>query len=249
MPLVGIEPGRRECHDAQRDRMQVDFAYPEATPSPIALEVTSLRDGAYLAGVPASIQLQERLSKIAEREELGSWLATVTAIHRVKDLESDVLELIRRGYPIRPGHYTSDDLMGFSRESERKAFVKMHRRLEAKGLVGLERWRSRREHVVGVFPLSGGRQIVGFSEPLQAAVYDNAPKLGMVEGFERHLAVLVGRFDFSTYPEATAVPELPKVVDAIWVVTRDRLGGAPTGVWHARRGHTSWTVWHDAAEE
>jgi hypothetical protein len=243
MKVEGLHPGPRECHDAQPGREQVDFIYPEARPMPIALEVTSIRDDAYLAGVRASIQRQEKLSKIAEREGLGSWLVTVVAVKDLKALEGDILKLIRYRYPFRPGQYTHRDLMGFNTDRGRRAFVEMHRRLKDKGLVEVERWRSRRQNFVGILPMTGARIIGGFSHPLKVAIDDNTEKLGNVRDHEHHLAVLVGRFDASTYPELTPVPAPPNEIDVLWIVTRYWSDGAPTGVWLARREDSAWTLY------
>jgi hypothetical protein len=237
MKAEGLHPGPRECHDAQPGREQVDFIYPEARPMPIALEVTSIPDDDYLAGVRASIQRQEKLSRIAEQEQLGSWLVTVVAVKNLKAIEDDILKLIRRGYPIRPGQYTHRDLMGFDTDRGRRDFIDMHRRLKDKGLVEVERWPSRRQNVVGLLLLTGARTIGGFSHPLKVAIDDNAEKLGNVRDHEHHLAVLVGRFDASTHPELTPVPALPIEIEVLWIVTRYWSDGAPTGVWPLGAGY------------
>jgi hypothetical protein len=46
MVAKGIEPGERECHDAQsREHFRVDFIYPNAKPRPVALEISSIPAG------------------------------------------------------------------------------------------------------------------------------------------------------------------------------------------------------------
>jgi hypothetical protein len=54
MPSERIEPGPRECHDALKGRLRVDFVYSEAQPRSIALEVTGIWDGWHLGGVTAA---------------------------------------------------------------------------------------------------------------------------------------------------------------------------------------------------
>jgi hypothetical protein len=51
MPAEGIQPGPRECHDAAKGKLQVDYLYPEARPQAIALEITGIWDGGHRAGV------------------------------------------------------------------------------------------------------------------------------------------------------------------------------------------------------
>jgi hypothetical protein len=242
MRLVRIEPGTRECHDAQPQRLRVDFAYPDAKPSPIALEVTSVRDSAHLAGVPAALQAQERLSRVAEQESLGSWLASVVATRNLKTLEREILELVRVGHAILPGHYTVDDLMAQSSDAERQAFMQRHDDLKQKGLQGLERWPSKRENAVWILPMSGVRMIGGFPNDLQAVVDDNAAKLAGVQGYEHHLAVLIGRFDFSGEPQETTVPSFPEEIDRLWIVPSWATGDERIGVWSALRGGATWQL-------
>jgi len=91
--------------------------------------------------------------------------------------------------------------------------------------------------------MTAWREIRPFTEHLQARVDDNAEKLGEVPGYEHHLAVLVDRFDASTYDGLTDVPALPPEIDGLWVVHRWRHGEDWRAVWVARRGDTSWRVY------
>jgi hypothetical protein len=126
---------------------------------PIALEVTSLRDSAHLAGVPAALSVQERLSAAAEEEELGSWIASVVAVQSMKALEPRILDLVRQGREIRPGWYTADDLLAYKGDAERQALIKMHHELKAMGLEELTRWPSKGPNVIWVLPMSGVRMV------------------------------------------------------------------------------------------
>lgn len=102
--------------------------------------------------------------------------------------------------------------------------------------------RAVREHVVGILPATGVREIGGFTSELQDALDDNVSKLGEAGGLEHHLAVLADRFDASNYPALTAVPAFPTEVDMLWVVHRYRHGGDWLAVWAARRGDSVWRV-------
>jgi len=141
----GISPGSRECHDARPGRCRVDFVYANATPRPIALEVSAIVAGDDLAGVGAADDLSRRLSKVAEEEELGAWLVSVRTDRSLRNLEPEILKVIRDAQPIRerllredgqirPGHYTSDDLLALPNDKARSAFAAEHKRLKGMGL-------------------------------------------------------------------------------------------------------------------
>jgi hypothetical protein len=242
MGLRGTDAGRRVCHDAQPGRLDVDFVYPDAKPLPIALEITSLLDAAFLAGGREAFRVQDHLTAVAEREELGSWLAMVNTERRMKDLESRILDLIRKGREIAPGYYTHHDLMPLS-AGEQEEFMRLHDELKAMGLVDLRRWPTTRENAVWAGPMTDARVIGGFSSALQATVDANSEKLSdpRLGNYECHLAVRVDRFDFSVGPEETAIPGFPPELQRLWVATSLSMGGGET-VWTAGRNETAWSV-------
>jgi hypothetical protein len=253
MPAEGITPGPRECHDAQPGRLRVDFVYSQAHARPIAMEVTMLTLGWHRAGVKEADRLIGRLSTLAEREEPGAWLVTVRTDSSLKSLEPEIAKvlrdaqavrdrLLREGGEIRPGHYTSQDLFALPSDAARKRFAAEHKRLKGMGLVSVKPVQAAREHVVGVLPMTGMREIGSFAEDLSRAVAENSGKLGEASGLEHHLAVLVDRFDASTEPALTGVPPLPRELDMLWVVHRYRHGGDWLAVWAARRGDSVWRV-------
>jgi hypothetical protein len=255
MPAEGISYGRRDCHDAQPGRLRVDFVYPEAQPRPIALEVTAIVAGEDEAGARSADDLSQRLTRIAEDERLGAWLVTVrTDSSRLRTLEPEIVKVLRDAQPIReklldsdgqirPGQYTSDDLLALPNDRARGAFAAEHKRLKAMGLEELKPVRARSEHVVGVLPVTGWREIGSFAEDLQYAVDDNARKLGEAAHLEHHLAVLVDRFDASAYVELTDVPTFPPEIDVLWVVHRWKHGEEWHAVWVARPGGAEWRVY------
>jgi hypothetical protein len=111
-----------------------------------------------------------------------------------------------------------------------------------RGLQGLERWPSKRENAVWILPMSEVRMIGGFPNDLQAVVDDNAAKFAGVQGYEHHLAVLIGRFDFSGEPQETTVPSFPEEIDRLWIVPSWATGDERIGVWSALRGGATWQV-------
>ena len=253
MVLEGIEPGLRECHDAQPGRLRVDFVYPGAHPRPIALEVTSIVDGPYRAGVRASDAAIRRLSVLAEEEGWGAWLVAVRAIENVRALEPEIAKVIRDAQPIRerllasngwirPNYYTADDLSSLPTARRRREFVAEHERLKTMGLEEVKPVRAKKEHVVAVLPLSGVRAIGSFSTELEGALSDNEAKLGEVGDLERHLAVLVERFDALSDPTLTPLPALPPTIDCLWVVHRWLDEDDRHTTWLGRRNATGWKV-------
>jgi len=258
MPAEGIEPGPRECHDAQPDRLRVDFIYAEARPRSIALEITGIWDGWHLGGVTAADRLTNRLSKLAEREELGAWLVAVRTDARLKGLEPEIANVIRDAQPnrermlatndqIRPGNYTAGDLARLPTRAAERRFMEAHERLKQMGLEEVKPVRAAKEHAVAVLPTTGVRSIGSFTEFLKDAVTDNATKLGEAADHEGHLAIYVERFDASRDPDVTRPPTSPPEVDVIWVVHRYSDDDGRNTVWVARRGDTDWRVY--AAED
>jgi hypothetical protein len=166
-------------------------------------------------------------------------------------LEPEIIRIIREAQPlreqmletdgfIRPGYYTDRDL---PRSSDRWAsFIAEHIRLKGLGLEEVKPIRGKREHFVAVMPYASGYAGLSFDEELRTRVEAKASVLAEVEDLERHLAVLVHRWDVSNDPEDTAVPSIPPTLDVLWVVHRWKqdLGSPP--VWVARRGEETWRV-------
>jgi hypothetical protein len=252
MPAVGITPGDRECHDAQKGHLRVDFVYPGGLPRPFALEITAIVASEELKGTRASMLLAERLSKIAEEEGLGGWFVVVRTDRDMRLLEQEIIEIIRKAQPqreqmlasdrvIRPGYYTPEDLLRLRRDRW-DAYIAEHDRLKELGLEEVKPVRGKKEHFVYVGAYASGLAGLSFDEELRTRVEAKASVLAEVEDLERHLAVLVHRWDVSNDPEDTAVPSIPPTLDVLWVVHRWKqdLGSPP--VWVARRGEETWRV-------
>lgn len=242
----GSDPGTRERHDARPGRLRVDYRYPDALP-PFVLEVTTIDDGAHRSGMSAAEKLTRRLSAIAERDKLGAWIVAVETTKRIDRLEDDILELIGEELA-RPSSkyrrlnsYGWEDLARLPSDEARARFVARERRLRDAGIAEVSRIpEPTREHAVWVLPTTDVRIIGSFADWLQATIDDNAAKLAEAEGDEHHLGVLVLRFDASTFPEETPVPDLPGGVDVLWVV--HVWGARHAAVWRARRGEKSWAI-------
>jgi hypothetical protein len=252
MPAEGITPGARECHDAQPGRHRVDWIYPDASPRPFALEVTSIVAAIDRAGGKAIMALGERLTALAEEEELGAWIVALHTDRDVRAMEPEVAKilrdaqvnrerLLREGGFIRPGWYTSDDLMRLPRR-EWSAYTAEHERVKELGIVDLTPIHSERENVVYVLP-SRADTVGSFTPELLGALEAKREVLALVPNVERHLSVLVERWDRSNEPEETPVPEIPAEIDVLWIAHAWRQGFEGYPVWVARRGESSWRVY------
>ncbi len=245
----GRDPGPRTRQDGKRDPLlTVDFTYAETSP-PIALEITGLYRGQDLAAERPAERLSERLTAVAEKEQLGCWLVAVLTDARMDRLDVEVLPILREmaqyGQPyLRPGRYTTDDLLragaAWGRHGAQR-FMEAHRRAKELGIIELTRTDDPL-NIVAVVPLTEVIEIVGFADPLAHAIEDNKAKLGMARPRETHLAVAVNRFDASRFSHETPVPALPAELDRVWIVHRwDGHLGLP-GVWSARSGDVVWTL-------
>lgn len=252
MPAEGITPGARVCHDAQKNHLHVDFVYPDARPRPLALEVTAIVSPEDMKGTRASIELSERLSRTAGAEKLGAWLVTARLDRDFRRLEPEIVKVLRDAQPIRrrllesdgfirPGYYSSDDLLRLPRDRW-DAFIAEHNRLKEFGLEEVKPMESKREHAVHVLPYRSA-MIGSFDAELRERIASKADVLGKVGELERHLAVLVHRWDVSNDPRSTPVPPLPPTVDALWVVHRWQQDLDWHPVWFAGRGQTTWRTY------
>jgi hypothetical protein len=255
MVAEGIKPGERECHDAQsREHFRVDLIYPNAKPRPVALEISSITAGGDKAGPKITDAMMKRLSEVARAEGLWAWIVVVNTEKNLKELEPEILailrdrearvELLRTGRDIWLGHYTADDLLAFGRESKQREFMALHERLRSMGLVSIKPVEGEANLLIAVLPVTSVREVVGFGRFLEAVVEDNADNLGETgPGYEHHHGVIVDRFDASDFPHLTPPPELqtPRSGDvfrAVPSVSRDvsRAGPAPVSRSSSSRG-------------
>lgn len=227
MRLTGIEPGPRIPHDVGGGLRRVDYRYPHAKPSSLALEVTSYPDEEYLAFRGAVEKMEQRLTTVAYSEGLGSWSAHLRECPRVKELEPFVARLMRESREQAPDAYKADDVQ---------------RPGQLDSVVSLARSDTCEEHEVDVICSSRLRGCAGFSGSLRDLVASNAQKLKEAQADERHLGVLVTSLKASADPGLTEVPSLPPAVDVLWVV--HWRGGRRHGkaVWMASRGSDRWRL-------
>ena len=167
MVVQGIKPGQRECHDAQsREPFRVDFIYQNAK-QPLALEISSITAGGDKAGPKITDAMMKRLWEVTRAEGLGAWIVVVNTEKNLKELEPEILailrdrqareELLRTGRDIWLGHYTG-------RESKQREFMALHERLRSMGLVSIKPIEGKAELLIAVLPVTSVREVVGFGQ-------------------------------------------------------------------------------------
>lgn len=233
MPL-GNRTRRDESHEGG---LSVDFTYDDPPAGePAALEVTSLRDQRLTQSFAGMSKFEQSIRDVVVREGLGGWICHLEADARLKDMQALLLNYIRQGREIRPGHYTSDDLMA---TDDPAGLISEHDRLRARGLVALERW----DHAGFFLGMgSSGRGVGGFGDLLAAEIGANADKLDKCRPRQTHLAVDVLRFDASTMPDRTPPPDLPAAVDHLWLTFGWKGAATVLSIWYMARGAPAWDL-------
>jgi hypothetical protein len=214
------------------------------------LEVTAIVASKDESGARASDELSKRLTRVAEAESLGTWMVAVEIDRDFRLLEPEILKIIRDAQPIRerllatrgsihPGDY-ANDLARLPRALW-ASLIAEHARLRELGLNDVAPVRTNRENFVGVLPVRGA-VIRRFEGELQERVNAKADVLGEVVDLERHLAVLVHRWDVSGDADSTPVPQLPPTIDVLWVVHRWQHDREHPEIWITRRSRPRWSV-------
>lgn len=221
-----VVPGPRTRKDAtDGSDLRVDFVYEDASPGPLALEVTTIPMGELKAAHAAGDKWSRSLDDRVKSERLGHWDLFLSAHIQVKDHLNEIIEVIQSA----PDQAYRDPAGRF--------------RL----------WRAQpesagEEHGVqfmGV--MTRGFAIEGFSQELLQTVMDNAEKLNEARPRQTHLIVQVG-LSRSPDPTFTLVPSEPdalevlSAVDWIWVVFStggEGMGDRPWA-WWAQPGDYEW---------
>jgi hypothetical protein len=210
------------------------------------------------SGSDAAIALSERLTQTADAEELGAWMVAVQMHGDMRRLEPEILKVIRDAQPIReqllanggsirPGQYSSDDLMRLRRDQWGQ-FISEHESLKGLGLDDVTPVQADRPNFVGVLPIRSA-VIRGFDDELRERVNAKAGVLGQALDLQRHLAVLVYRWDVSGDAESMHVPELPPTIDVLWVVHRWHHERDESEVWVTRRWQSAWHAYSKGLAE
>lgn len=216
--LLGRNLGTRTARDGRDGSdLRVDFTYDDCEP-PVALEVTAVH-GPKEQELWTAIhkKLERQLEPIVVEESLGDWLVVLNADADVKALAPELGRLMRTKTSIRPGDYSSDELLTMPRH-EAQAFVRAHRELARLGLGELQ-FRGDEKNEMTVFAFTGeGGPLRDLTGDLTARIDDNLSKLREVDQREAHLAVLVYDVQLSRRAERTPVPAFPDDLSFLWVI-------------------------------
>ncbi|HJQ76607.1 MAG TPA: hypothetical protein VJ948_05005 [Acidimicrobiia bacterium] len=221
---VGAHLGSPVRHDASRDRLRVDFVYPEAKPKPVAVELTRLTNEEWRRGGAAVVELARELHLVAEREERGHWTLHVAHPIDVRDHRDQLHEALRRETEIRG--LTSGPIVSFSRHDSLSHQVDYM--------------------ISGSTTLSAGDA----GEVIADALAANLEKLQEAHemNFETHLVIWaeVGRFfGLMNLVEVPPRPVDVDVVDGIWVISNvdpNQSHESHPLAWFARPGDTEWVA-------
>ena len=100
------------------------------------------------------------------------------------------------------------------------------------------------EHGVFIMVQRGAVGFGSFDEGLNRAIAKKLGTLRAEHDLERHLGILVERWDRSSDPTDTPVPDIPPEIDVLWIVHAWlREGEEHPAVWVARGGATAWRVY------
>lgn len=223
---LGIIPGPRSRKDVTDGTdLRVDFVYEEATPEPVALEVTSIPLGELRAAHRAGDRWSAQLDDTVKSERLGTWVVHFSAHSNIRDLSDEILEILR-----------SQPRAGTIRDP-RDRFTLMRRESQEDEQNGV--------YFMGVS--TKAFSISGFSRDLLGATLSNAAKLGETRPRRTHLIVNVGLHK-SLDPTKTLVPPSPiqapplAAIDWIWITFHTDPKGFSDRewIWWAQPGDEEW---------
>ena len=184
----GVVLGRREYEPGD---LTIDFVYPQASPRPIALEITTHRFGHLAEGTKAMRALEHSLNTWAAERDVGCWFITVDPSAQHGRLKPVIKGLILRGIEIRPGEYTAEDVRREEAAGTYGEFLEQHRCLSRLGIVEVQRI-SNRERRIEILGLSGASPLIGFTSALEEILAANRHQLDSitVRILEKNLSVI-----------------------------------------------------------
>jgi hypothetical protein len=199
---LGRVLGEPTDHDDNSEPAMVDVLFDQAEP-PVALEVTSIVDGDFVATAVAADRSVERLSEYAEHLGVGRWVINLAAGAHLNTIEQALRDLMS----------DPDLLSAFSKPNGLRAGLPsgvMSMYLDADGPSGAD---------LGTWGQTGATPLQSISADLDDAIVQNKTKLGAAIGYEKHLAVDVVEMRASD-PGRSPPPSLPEQIDFLWVVRR-----------------------------
>lgn len=221
-----------------------DFVY-DRDPPGTALEITRLVAKSVVELSGLLLKLEQRLTRLAEAEDLGCWMIAIREGSTVKTLEPAIRVFLRK-----------------HREASVATFASWDSKLDAEPLpdelvqLGLQAaLKMPGDPVINVMPQvsDGSAPMSGFSKELADCVTNKDPVLSKARPRMTHLAVVVEDSRFLADPYLSPPPPSlteAEAIDVLWVFLSDFIEPRRTGyrVWRVRRGEAAWElVWRTAA--
>lgn len=217
--------------------LTVDFTFDEVEPG-LALEVTSIHGKGDPALSSEGGRLEERLTEKARSEKLGQWVVVLNGEARVREAEPRILEILRGGESIRPGTYSSADLLAMSSDS-RKAFIAKHVELRALHVIDVVKLGNEHDGVA-YMAMSGRSGFQGLGDHLERAVNENVSKLREARPRETHLAIVVHDYHVSRDPQESQLLALPPELDCLWIIHSWPADDGRLLIWRHVRDGDGW---------
>lgn len=231
----GRNLGVRRRRDGSGD-LRVDFTYDVATP-PVAMEITALVEPEVRALGAELLRFEAELQQIVSSEHLGTWLLGVRVGANVRRLSRPLVALLRRhrgrsGVALFTANEAPEDLTDRDLELLAELF----------DLGMASAMRSDERDELSIFPPIGTVQDgdKGFGTLLRSAMAANVDKLREARPRETHLVVTLDRSDLSPDPVLTPAPELPDVVDVLWILLGYFNAKWTYRLWRTRAGDRRW---------
>jgi hypothetical protein len=186
---------RRRRDGTDGSGVLVDFTYDEVEP-PVAMEITTMREDNFLSSCDAADDLARRLTARAELEKLTPFTFVIGERARIRELDNELIDIMRAGVAITVGKYSSIDLAAWKKGGCLGSRLELHRRLQALD-------------VTKAMPTADGEDVVIYTvgsevtiEPMtgvEKIIMDNLGKLVKAgAGYERHLVIGVADFGISS---------------------------------------------------
>ncbi len=206
---VGRSFGQPVLNDDGSSDSMFDVRFDSIDP-PVALEVWSAVDHLFVEGGRAAMKAVTRLRDAAVDANRGRWVFSVVAGTRIKSALPVMIDIVSGESPST--HLPEGVLADHHASGTPDA---------------------------SIVTMTAGSAISmhGLGHDLLIAIDDNAEKLSLATGFERHLAVDVLGLRAHD-PSSTFIPELPSEIDFLWVVRRTIPGPV---VW-VTNGPDPWRV-------
>ena len=220
-----------------------DFVY-DRDPPGTALEITRIVGKKAVALSSALLRLEQKLTQLAEAEDLGCWMIAIREGSTVKTtLKPAIVAFLRKHRKASVATFTSWDSTPDAGP--------LPDELVQLGL--LSAMKIPGDPAVNVMPpvSEGSPSMSGFSKELTNCVDKKDRVLREARPRMTHLAVVVEDSRFLADPHLSPPPRLTDAIDVLWVFLSDFLEPRRTGyrVWRVRRGDTAWELgWRTDAD-